>query len=205
MLKLTRPSIESPINLDYSNDYDGQDRGLFLVPSPSSERYMRVKSATMHSYGLNIAPAYIQFTLETFESAPVTEEDYLNGVEMSGTFDVLASSVSHVPIAVEYWAKSAYIRYFNVTDTVTPITQDELDAVKSIGDGFTRSMCKSLGDVTCEVIAEYTLSTNGPLVLSEYTCEFTKNGTKVMLDVPLSEIDHHFDPVMYYLDSHREV
>lgn len=205
MIELSRPSIESPLNLDYSNDYDGQDRGFFIVSTPSSDIYMRVKAATMYSYGLNIAPAYIQFTLESFDEMPVTEADFASGTDVTGTFDVLASSVSHVPIAIEYWAKASYIRYYNVAEEIVAIDPDELAMVKAIGDGFTRSMCKSLGDVTCVVVAEYTLAPNGPLVLSDYTCEFTRNGVADILDIPLSNIDHNFDPVMYYLDSHREV
>ena len=205
MIALGRPSIESPLNIDYSNDYDGRDRGFFLISNPSGDMYYRVKSATLKSYGLNISPGFIEYKLERFNKMPVTDEDYAEGVELPTLYDVLAASTSHVPISIEYWAKTSFIRYFNVTDEPVAISADEKLLVQEIGNGFSRSMCKSQGDVTFAIVANYTLNGLGPLKLTSYQCKVTKNGVESTLSVPLATIDHHFDPVLHYLDSTREV
>lgn len=193
-----REKISPPLNINVANDYMGVDRGLFSIVSGNSIYYARITSASYRTNGPTLAPGLLTYKIETFDTFPMTTEDYQNSIKSDTVYTTYTSGSKSVPILIEYWAKTSFINIYANKVNVDEMNPLLVEGIKSTGDSYTSVLLGAGDDRSITVNIEYLSTATLPLTIQSYTITISKEGSPDTSHVvPLELITPLFDPVQY--------
>jgi len=162
-----QPVPEYPTNVQSTNPYNGQDRGLFLLHDPAP-RYARIHAARWTLNGPASALGRLEYQVMAYAQAPVSAQDYLNGTLLTapdGTqwFDCLTRGMVTKPILVEYWGKDSLRKCYLNAEEPAKLTDEELQRVLTQAQSFVTVMGQWAKLQSVELKAVYGVSLGQPL------------------------------------------
>ncbi len=189
---MTRPYPQPPTNVQLTNDYVGDDRGIFLTREPV-KRKLRVVEAEWTTFGPNASPGHLRFKLGI--GPDFTQKLKLpDGTEW---FETVTSGPNFRPILVEYWAKHIYYNYYATLMDPLPVPSEQINGIIDAGNSQTRAFVPSIASVENIALYYATVPTKA-LTLEAYdTSVRLATGGQIEIDQSIDTLDDKFDPVLF--------
>lgn len=192
--------VRPATNVEFDNDYNGLDRGLFLIRDGLVTKYARISSATWEHYGPNGSTGLLKFKVMTYNAVP-TAANYSKGslmknpVDGSDTFTVITTGPAWSPILAEYWGKTAMINHY-IPLSVALVSDLNKEDIKVTGAMLSKAKCGYLGveDVTTTVTY---VGTAKPLAISnvKHVVKMSDPKKNFTVDTPLADINRKYCPL----------
>lgn len=192
---MSAKELETPTNVQLTNPYIGNDRGLFKLRD--SERYARIHAANWVSYGPTAAQGFLSYQIMAYDFKPVTQQDFNGGTILPGSNgdwrECLTRAQVSTPIIAEYWAIEDYYAHPETPGTVDAEARATL---RQIAEKFVETMAAWAGLVSVETNFSFLAQAGLPMsqISADIKVVYTADGVNKTANIipPATET---FDPV----------
>lgn len=196
-MKPTNPAL--PINVQFTNDYQGADRGLSLTRE-NPPKCIRVHKARWRTNGPEAATAILEFQLMSYSVMPSTPQDYAGGALLTapdGTqwFNTKTRGLVLHPILVDYWAMEAYYSVYS-QEGAEKLDGDDIATTYAQNGVFVETMGRNYGLDSVDLVIEFDTGTGQ--LLTRTSAQMGVKYTKAMEQKSLTVTSFDevtFDPV----------